>query len=1019
MNVHVPTDGSGESDLQRNRRLTVLLPPPLWAVLFMLMLPWSAWVPAQTELQKQITVDAPVAAQVVQQEPVEAAVEVVSLPTSTQMAMALATPTLRNEAFLDLAAAKNVISYAQQNNAADAAVLAQKFLDDRGWLARLVERYGWNKPRSAVLDPAAWFVFEELQQHELPVMSLVHPDQTPLVVLVYQVFQRAGERMAAANLPVLLRRLEVDAIPVWRAFLELTGTQGSPEAEWKAVENEWFADRQFPQPIEPEDHGQSTDLLRNRKQSAQELKPEQGQPVREDLQALSELVLSTVEARPPDARRLAELRYSLLNNASTQLSGLMVVDRQQSSDILQLASVIDGLHEGRYFDFVRSLLAVTAGLLDRSEAPADLPLLVDWLIAELPAISAHYAVDFAAVDPKLNAAMAAAYKVLQSVTNRAGDAVKAPRAMLADAVAQLDLMIPDMGYYFHTPVRDRIVEEINVCTSIAASRDDEGYPAMTRSQYDACVENFLQLADQETRLAELSGNFDGPFTDDTLRRELSVTPAQRINYGIGYLHNRYSTDCPPPAVAMPNPLEWAVLATTMAWFAENSPEFFMTAENETRLARMRSIGEQLMLGLAEQASCFAGTGLNDPVNRMLADYETALRALNAGIAKAETDFRTERLRPGADISLGLDASQPTGYRPDDLIIKPCDPKQVCEMSGSLSTTRALIGLFPEEYLVAEQSGLGRIEMCYQNMEWVDRRSELVRPDDDNVANYYGRLGFDLVGRYIENDRASNLFGFRFTSPDEYHYLFAQASEEVLQDSCPVKWVGTRVITPLREDRGGMVPNRLTYLAASRALPSRLLQSNWDRGAEWRDWFVTGIGVSPLEFASTLDIKPRLNQHLQSLYQAEQAEIYQWILLPNARNARGEDVSLFNEMSRVSLAKALLHMQIMLFYPDSMIDSDAIRMAITGDAGLLERRTLRRFREDDVALSSVNRIARERLKHLQQAWSQQPVTVRQEGSLSSSLMHAMTRINYLYRQFFTSRPEPLRERSKRGQSQTPE
>jgi len=47
---------------------------------------------------------------------------------------------------------------------------------------------------------------------------------------------------------------------------------------------------------------------------------------------------------------------------------------------------------------------------------------------------------------------------------------------------------------------------------------------------------------------------------------------------------------------------------------------------------------------------------------------------------------------------------------------------------------------------------------------------------------------------------------------------------------------------------------------------------------------------------------------------------------------------------------------MLFYPDSMIDSDAIRMAITGDAGLLERRTLRRFREDDVALSSVNRIA---------------------------------------------------------------
>ena len=330
------------------------------------------------------------------------------------------------------------------------------------------------------------------------------------------------------------------------------------------------------------------------------------------------------------------------------------------------------------------------------------------------------------------------------------------------------------------------------------------------------------------------------------------------------------------------------------------------------------------------------------------------------------------------------------------------------MSGSLSTTRALIGLFPDEYLVAEQTGLGQIEICYRNMEWVERRSELVRADDENVANYYGHLGFDLVGQYVENDQNSEVFGFRFTSPDEYHYLFAQASDEVLDDSCPVEWVGSRVVTPLRENRGGIVPDRLTYLAASRNLPSRLLQSNWDQGAEWRDWFVTGIGVSPLDLPPAEDITIRLSQHLQNLYQAEQTEIYQRLLIPNARNSEGDDVSLYPEMSQVSINKAVIRMQMMLFYPESLLNSDSIRTAIAGDEGLLDVRISRRFREDDIALTSVNGIARARLLKLRQAWSRQTETVRQQGSIRTSLKHAMTRTNIVYRQFFVPRPEPLQE-----------
>ena len=161
----------------------------------LLFLPWSSGVVAQEE----VTVEESVA------QPIEL---LVTLPSSRQMALALVNPLARNEVLLDLAAAQSVIDYAQQHSATDSATLAQKFIDDRGWLARLVERYGWAQPRSAVLDPAAWLVLDELQQHDLQAMTLVYPDQMPTPVLVYQVFQRAGERLLGISRWTMYRRFQ-------------------------------------------------------------------------------------------------------------------------------------------------------------------------------------------------------------------------------------------------------------------------------------------------------------------------------------------------------------------------------------------------------------------------------------------------------------------------------------------------------------------------------------------------------------------------------------------------------------------------------------------------------------------------------------------------------------------------------------------------------------------------------------------------------------------------------------------
>ncbi len=451
---------------------------------------------------------------------------------------------------------------------------------------------------------------------------------------------------------------------------------------------------------------------------------------------------------------------------------------------MYLLSLIDGLHEERYFDFVQGVLSITFRLLDLPVSQQKVFSLIDWLVAELPVVSAHYASDFGAVDPHLNTALAAVYEVLVTLAasheaeaasqlavavkpgieppsagglvddslNNAPDS-RVSRSKLEDAVAQLALLIPDMAYYFDTPVRAKIATEIDSCIGMAANLDGDGRSTMSRGQFDSCMETLLQLANRETRLSELSGDINGPFTTETLRRELSVVPWQRINFAIGYLDNRFSTNCLPPANVLPNPLEWSVLADIMSWFAERYPEFFDTTENENRISRMRNIGEEIVKAMSEQSECLAasGSGFNDMISRVMTDYEIALRELDSGISNAEAEFRTQRLKPGADVALDKDASQPTAFRPGDLVIAPCDTRDVCEMSGNLSATRALIGLFPDEYLVADQTGMGHIEICYRNMEWVDRRSELVRADDENVANYFGHLGFDLVGRYVENE----------------------------------------------------------------------------------------------------------------------------------------------------------------------------------------------------------------------------------------------------------------------------
>ncbi len=927
----------------------------------------------------------------------EAPPAIIEWPGVDRLAEALADSSRREDALLTVAAMLSLRSQSRVSTAEEAAERVAVLQGRREWLTRLASGYDIGEPRSPVLDPAAWQVQVQLDRVGLATTFTASPLGPGPDILLNQVFDQANPNLAAASLPELLWYLEVNAPMAWQGIVLRLQDDPLLGAALTAQVERWF---DWPVPLESlpgEEAGDDEALADDTPDAAAEALLARART------SLGVSLAQTTGIGPPDPRRLIDVRRDLL----VAMPGLGPGHRSHAAALLHLADVVDGLYRQEFLHVTETLLSITARLQDEAYFyPEQSRVFAAWLAQVLPPISAGFGRAFSAVDPQLNSVIATAYDITRVLSHEVDpDNLRELRVQIADAVAGLGLMIPDLGYYFDQPIRDPIAGGVDACTGIAGQVEADGSPAMTRELFDDCQETLVSLANFEARETQLAGSTNGPFERSQLQRELGLTAGQRINYGIGYLHERFETGCELPARPLPNPLEWAYLATFMSWFAEQSPVFFQAPANEARLERMRTIGRELVQEIAEQVDCLAGAGavVNDPVDRVTTDYRTALRVLGQGLQGARADFRGARLAPGADIRLDAGADQSTAYRPVEMEIGPCDPDRACEMTGSLSSTRALLGLFEDPWLVADQSGLGALEICYDNMEWEDRRMEPVRPGDDNVANFHGRLAFDLRGRYRDGEDTVDLFAFRFTSPEESHYLFAAQREEVLADACPVEWIGSRIVTEL-PNGGGIVPNRLTYLSAARTLPSRLLEANWDQGAEWRDWFVTGLGVSTLELPEPPDITARLNQHLQMLYRQEQGTLYGALA-----SIGGGERELSEELADVSTAKLLLRAQMMLFFPHILIHSDRLREAVSGQNGLLDRRLLNRARQQDLPVDDVLAAATERVELFREDWRSLPETVRRRGFIADSVSHAMVRLNAVHQQFFSA-PEPPPVRS---------
>lgn len=538
---------------------------------------------------------------------------------------------------------------------------------------------------------------------------------------------------------------------------------------------------------------------------------------------------------------------------------------------------------------------------------------------------------------------------------------------LLDAYFRLALFVPDAAFYLNQPVREHLSEALTECQA-----DPDLVGPLPRQLFDQCPDRIFGLLTEGLDSDELVGGAEGPFAPEFLRREMTLVSWQRARYLDGHLNWELQAGCQAPDWV--NPLEWSILVHYLSTWVPQRPVFFGTA-------RWQEAVENLLEGAAERAEarmawldCISGHGgqRRDPVSRLVRVQARALNELEAALQSAYAEFLAEQTRPGADVDLSAGVDQVTAYRPEGLSVLPCSGGQTCGARVELPVSRALLGLFPNTYLLADQLGMGRLGLCYDAVHWVDREMQSARPQDPLVANYFGRLSFELVGTFEDGGGVETVFRQRLTSTERSHYLFAAASDELLELECPLSLSGQPVASHLPRERRGLVPDRLTYFVSTPVTADGKLAANWDRGAEWRDWFLTGNRIEVLETPRPAILEARVKAELDALAARRERRIASRLL------AAAETDYLGAAMAAVADNSALLRRVLEIHYPRLLRHDTALRSALVGSRGLLGRDHVRQFRDAGQPLTTLAAEGRSRLTALQALWEDLPDTLREQG-----------------------------------------
>lgn len=566
---------------------------------------------------------------------------------------------------------------------------------------------------------------------------------------------------------------------------------------------------------------------------------------------------------------------------------------------------------------------------------------------------------------------------------------------LTDAYFRLTLFVPEAAYYLDQPVREHIGQAIAECYP-----DPDLVGPLPRQIFEQCPERLFGLLRDGLGNEELVGGGGGPFAPEFLRREMSLVSWQRARYLDGHLNWQLQAGCETPQWI--NPLEWSILVQYLATWVPQRPVFFGSARWQEA---MDDLGEHIETQFEAQAAwldCISGLGgqRQDPVRRLILRQARALADLASSLESADRTFLAEQTRAGSDVDLERPADQITAYRPEGLTVRPCPDASSCGARVELPVSRALLGLFPNTYLLADQLAMGQLGLCYEEVRWVEREMRPARMEDEQVANYHGRLSFELLGTFDDGTGPEIVFRQRLTAGESRHYLFAAASDALLDLECPASLAGQPVASQLPDNRRGLVPDRLTYFVSTPNTAEAVLGANWERGSEWRDWFITGDRVEILETPRPALLQARVQAELEALVSRRERRMAARLLAADDQDILAQNLAVVADLS------ALLRRVLEIHYPRLLRHDAELRSALVGSRGLLSREQVRRFRDSGRPMAELAAEGRERLLALQEYWERLPEALREQGQRAPELDHALGQVAQLRK--ITQPPAPLVE-----------
>ncbi len=468
--------------------------------------------------------------------------------------------------------------------------------------------------------------------------------------------------------------------------------------------------------------------------------------------------------------------------------------------------------------------------------------------------------------------------------------------------------------YFSQPLRDQIQENLEVCLNLSATHTPNPQQPIANHQLNSCLKDFTSWAQQsafDPGLAGLSTTLENSINLD---RVMELPPPQIINYLPAQMIKEQG--CIDQLGLKPNPFEWLLAVESLNWLYDRWPGIM----TEQKFAGMPQDLVTIGLSTYRYPDCFNPESLlGQQFNQLEQKWSTVKQAIRLHIK----DYRQSQLSANSDIDFFQNTDQTTDSVPENLSIKACDITTACGAFIELKPDSKVLQLFPNHLKLAQQFKLGKLSICYEDVQWQHRKPLLAELKNDKIARYEGQLAITLVGKYQDQ----TVFTQQLETVDRYVYLFAENSQEVLDMSCPLPIIGNQITTSLDRGTFGLLPNRLTFFTAQKVDVNNVIKKHWPA---WQN----NLNNSKYNVVDTMDsVKSLVNEAFLQHSNTVQQQIYRKLTTSNP--ARINDSALSYAIFDYLTERKRLNATIQALFPELYQKDINIRRALASNEALVD------------------------------------------------------------------------------------